>query len=159
ATHPGGERIRSSRLDFGKDLLPWLVGNGVLVHVFPRGRIGDLGNGRDYLETMIEALRGDFESVDRLLGPPFDAERNVWIAPESLAMRDSTSGRQLAEKIADGAGRIGPAVRIGRFCEIHPGVRISESNLDDDVEVQRDASIERSQIRRGAGLRPSGPPV
>ena len=155
ATHPEVERIRSSRLDFGKDLLPWLVGNGFPVHVFPVRRIGDLGNVRDYLETMIEALRGDFESVDRLLGPPFDAERNVWIAPESLAMRDSTSGRTLAEKIADGAVRIGPAVRIGRFCEIHPGVRISESNLDDDVEVQRDASIERSQIRDGAIIGPS----
>lgn len=155
ATHPEVERIRSSRLDFGKDLLPWLVGNGFPVHVFPVRRIGDLGNVRDYLETMIEALRGDFESVDRLLGPPFDAERNVWIAPESLAMRDSTSGRTLAEKITDGAVRIGPAVRIGRFCEIHPGVRISESNLDDDVEVQRDASIERSQIRDGAVVGPS----
>jgi NDP-sugar pyrophosphorylase family protein len=155
ANHPEVERIRSSRLDFGKDLLPWLVGNGFPVHVSPVRRIGDLGNVRDYLETMIDALRGDFESVDRLLGPPFDAERNVWIAPESLAMRDSTSGRTLAEKIADGAVRIGPAVRIGRFCEIHPGVRISQSNLDDDVEVQRDASIERSQIRDGAVIGPS----
>jgi NDP-sugar pyrophosphorylase family protein len=155
ATHPEVERIRSGRLDFGKDLLPWLVGNGFPVHVFPVRRIGDLGNVRDYLETMIEALRGDFESVDRLLGPPFDAERNVWIAPESLAMRDSTSGTTLAEKIADGAVQIGPAVRIGRFCEIHPGVRISESNLDDDIEVQRDASIERSQVRDGAVIGPS----
>ena len=51
--------------------------------------------------------------------------------------------------------RIGPAARIGRFCEIHPGVRISQSNLDDDVEVQRDASIERSQIRDGAVIGPS----
>jgi bifunctional N-acetylglucosamine-1-phosphate-uridyltransferase/glucosamine-1-phosphate-acetyltransferase GlmU-like protein len=41
-------------------------------------------------------------------------------------------------------------VRIGRFCEIHPGVRIRESNLDDDIEVHRDAVIERSQIRDGA---------
>lgn len=65
-------------------------------------------------------------------------------------MRDSTSGMTLAEKIADGAVKIGPAVRIGRFCEIHPGVRISESNLDDDIEIHRDAVIERSQIRDGA---------
>ena len=40
--------------------------------------------------------------------------------------------------------------RIGRFCEIHPGVRITESNLDDDIEVHREATIERSQIRDGA---------
>jgi NDP-sugar pyrophosphorylase family protein len=149
------ERLRLTRFDFGKDLLPWLVGNGYPVYAFPVRRIGDLGNVRDYLETMIDVLRGEFEAVDRLLGPPFDAERNVWIAPESLAMRDATSGTTLAEKIAQGAVQIGPAVRIGRFCEIHPGVRISESNLDDDIEVQRDASIERTQVRDGAVIGPS----
>ena len=149
------ERLRATRLDFGKDLLPWLVGNGYPVYAFPVRRIGDLGNVRDFLETMIDVLRGEFKAVDRLLGPPFDAERNVWIAPESLEMRDSTSGTTLAEKIASGAVQIGPAVRIGRFCEIHPGVRIRESNLDDDIEVQRDASIERSQIRDGAVIGPS----
>jgi NDP-sugar pyrophosphorylase family protein len=144
------ERLRRTRLDFGKDLLPWLVGNGYPVHAFPVRRIGDLGNVGDYLTTMSEVLRGEFEAVDRLLGPPFDAENHVWIAPETLAMRDSTSGRTLSEKIAEGGVTIGPAVRIGRFCEIHPGVTITESNLDDDIEVQRGASIRRSQIRDGA---------
>ena len=109
-------------MDFGKDLLPWLVGNGLPVHV-PVRRIGDLGNVRDYIETMVEVLHGEFESVDRLLGPPFDADRTCGSRPESLAMRDSTSGKTLAEKIAEGSVEIGPAVRIGRFCEIHPGVR------------------------------------
>jgi len=142
--------LRRQRLDFGKDLLPWLVGNGYPVYASPVRRIGDLGNVDNYLETMVDVLQGNFESVDRLLGPPFDPDNHVWIAPESLAMRDSTSGRTLAEKLAEGLVTIGPAVRIGRFCEIHPGVRISESNLDDDIEVQRDATIERSQIRDGA---------
>jgi len=147
-------QLRERRLDFGKDLLPWLVGSGEPVYAFPVRRIGDLGNVQDYIETMVEVLRGEFESVDRLLGPPFDQDRQVWIAPESLALRDSTSGKTLAEKIREGLVDIGPAVRIGRFCEIHPGVRISESNLDDDIEVHRDASIERSQIRDGAIIGP-----
>jgi NDP-sugar pyrophosphorylase family protein len=142
--------LRGRRLDFGKDLLPWLVGHGYSVYAHPVRRIGDLGNVEDYLDTMVAGLRGDFEAVDRLLGPPFDAENHVWIAPESLAMRDATSGLTLAEKLAEGLVTIGPAVRIGRFCEIHPGVRISESNLDDDVEVQQDAVVVRSQIRDGA---------
>ncbi|HZD80257.1 MAG TPA: NDP-sugar synthase, partial [Actinomycetota bacterium] len=150
ADDPAVRAMRERRLDFGKDLLPWLVESGHPVYAFPVRRIGDLGNVQDYIETMTDALRGNFESVDRLLGPPFDPERHVWIAPESLAMRDSTSGATLAEKIADGSVRIGPSVRIGRFCEIHPGVRIVESNLDDDIEVHRDAAIERTQIRDGA---------
>jgi NDP-sugar pyrophosphorylase family protein len=152
---PEIERLRQRRLDWGKDVLPWLVGRGFPVHVFPVRRIGDLGNVRDYLETMVDVLRGEFESVDRLLGPSFDAERHVWIAPESLAMRDSTSGKTLAEKISEGVVQIGPGVRIGRFCEIHPGVRVRYSNLDDDIEVQREAWIERTQIRDGAIVGPS----
>jgi NDP-sugar pyrophosphorylase family protein len=155
SAHPDVAALRQERLDFGKDLLPWLVGNGHPVHVFPVRRIGDLGNVEDYLGTMVDVLRGEFASIDRLLGPPFDAERNVWIAPETLAMRDSTSGTTLSEKIAEGAVEIGPGVRIGRFCEIHPGVRIRDSNLDDDIEVHRDARIERSQIRDGAIIGPA----
>lgn len=155
AGRPEIAALRERRLDFGKDLLPWLVGAGEPVFAFPVRRIGDLGNVQDYIETMVEVLRGEFESVNRLLGPPFDADRQVWIAPESLSMRDSMSGTTLAEKIRDGVVQIGPAVRIGRFCEIHPGVHISESNLDDDIEVQRDAVIERSQIRDGAIIGPS----
>jgi NDP-sugar pyrophosphorylase family protein len=154
ASHPEIQRMRERRLDFGKDLLPWLVGHDEPVHTFNVRRIGDLGNVEDYLETMSDVLQGEFASVDRLLGPPFDAERNVWIAPESLSMQDSTSGKTLAEKLSDGDVEIGPAVRIGRFCEIHPGVRITESNLDDDIEVHRDAVIERSQIRDGAIIGP-----
>ena len=47
-----------------------------------------------------------------------------------------------------------PAVRIGRFCEIGPGVVIIESNLDDDIEVREGAFILWSQIRDGAIVGP-----
>ena len=65
-------------------------------------------------------------------------------------MADEFSGKTLAEKIADGSVRIGPGVRIGRFCEIGPDVTIRESNLDDDVEIQRGAVLSQAQIRDGA---------
>ena len=142
--------MRERRLDFGKDLLPWLVGEGHSVHAHPVRRIGDLGNAFDFIDTMIDALHGRFESVDRLLGPPFDPDNNVWIAPETLAMKDAVTGTTLADKIESGSVKIGPAVRIGRFCEIGPGVTISESNLDDDVEVAEGAVISRTQVRDGA---------
>ena len=92
--------------------------------------------------------------MSRQLGPPFDPEHRVWIAPESLAMRDERTGKTLAEKLGEGLVTIGPAVRIGRFCEIGPGVVISESNLDDDIEVREGAFISRSQIRDGAIVGP-----
>src|SRR5207244_11489096 len=99
---------------------------------------------------MVDCLRGEFQSVCRRMGPPFDPEGSVWIAPESLSMQDAETGRSLAEKIAEGLVTIGPAVRIGRYCEIGPGVVITESNLDDEVEVRGGASISPSQVRDGA---------
>jgi len=154
AGNPEIAELRRNRLDFGKDLLPWLVGNGFPVQSHTARRIGDLGSSRDFIDTMIDALHGNFMSVERLLGPPFDADRHVWIAPESLSMRDAQSGMTLAEKLAAGVVTIGPAVRIGRYCEIGPDVVIAESNLDDDVEVSEGAHIIRSQIRDGAIVGP-----
>jgi NDP-sugar pyrophosphorylase family protein len=150
AGDPEIAEMRRSRLDFGKDLLPWLVEHGYPVRAHAVRRIGDLGNVDDFIETMVDALRGNFESVDRLLGVPFDPGGNVWIAPESLSMHDAATGTTLAEKLAAGSVRIGPAVRIGRYCEIGPDVEIVESNLDDDVEVRAGAHVARSQLRDGA---------
>jgi NDP-sugar pyrophosphorylase family protein len=154
AGHPEIASLRRSRLDFGKDLLPWLVGGGHAVYAHTVRRIGDLGNIHDYVDTMVEALHGDFESVTRLLGPPFDPASQVWIAPESLSMRDALTGKTLSEKLSEGLVTIGPAVRIGRYCEIGPGVVITESNLDDDVEIREGAYISRTQIRDGAIVGP-----
>jgi NDP-sugar pyrophosphorylase family protein len=154
ARDPEIEKLRERRLDFGKDLLPWMVGRDYRVFSYTVRRIGDLGNVADFLETMIDALHGRFESVDRLLGAPIEPDGNVWIAPESLNMRDERSGKSLAEKMAEGSVKIGPAVRIGRYCEIEPGVTIVESNLDDDVQICEGASIRRSQIRDGAIVGP-----
>jgi NDP-sugar pyrophosphorylase family protein len=146
--------LRRTRLDFGKDLLPWLVGRDYPVYCFPVRRIGDLGNVQDYIETMVDVLHGNFESVARLMGPPFDPDARVWIAPESLNMRDGETRKTLSEKLSEGLVTLGPAVRIGRYCEIGPGVVITESNLDDDVEVRSGAYVSRSQIRDGAIIGP-----
>jgi NDP-sugar pyrophosphorylase family protein len=154
ARRPEIEAMRAERLDFGKDLLPWLVAEGYRVYAHPVRRIGDLGNVEDYVETMVDVLHGRFESVTRLMGPPYDPEQNVWIAPESLHLRDDRSGKTLQEKMAEGLVTIGPSVRIGRYTEIGPGVVITESNLDDDVEVGEGAYIARSQVRDGAVVGP-----
>lgn len=147
---PEIQAMRRTRLDFGKDLLPWLVERGYPVHAHPVERIGDLGSVEDYVETGVEVLRGGFPSVQRLMGSLVDPERHVWIDPESLHLRDEWSGKTLEEKIREGLVTIGPAVRIGKYCEIAPGAVITESNLDDDVEVRGAATISRSFIRDGA---------
>jgi NDP-sugar pyrophosphorylase family protein len=154
AEDPEVAALRRTRLDFGKDFLPWLVGNGYSAYAYPIRRLGDLGNVKDYVETTVDVLRGRFASVLRLMGPPFDPEEGLWISPESLHLRDERSGKSLEEKMADGSVTIGPAVRIGRYCEIGPGVTITDSNLDDDVDVREGAHIARSSIRDGAIIGP-----
>jgi NDP-sugar pyrophosphorylase family protein len=46
AKDPGLGALREKRLDFGKDLLPWLVEHGYRVVACPVRRIGDLGKSR-----------------------------------------------------------------------------------------------------------------
>jgi NDP-sugar pyrophosphorylase family protein len=155
AADPEIAAMRRQRLDFGKDLLPWMVAKGYPVYAHPVRRIGDLGNVEDYIETTVDVLRGHFGSVTRLMGPPYDPEQNVWIEPESLHLRDERSGKTLQEKMAEGMVTIGPNVRIGRYTEIAPGVVITEADVDDDVDIREGAYIARSCVRDGAIIGPS----
>jgi NDP-sugar pyrophosphorylase family protein len=155
AADPEIAAMRQERLDFGKDLLPWMVSKGYPVFAHPVRRLGDLGNVEDYIETTVDVLRGHFESVTRLMGPPYDPEQNVWIEPESLHLRDERSGKTLQEKMAEGLVTIGPHVRIGRYTEIAPGVVITEADVDDDVDIREGAYIARSCIRDGAIVGPA----
>ncbi|MHB8512741.1 MAG: sugar phosphate nucleotidyltransferase [Actinomycetota bacterium] len=148
--HPDIVEMAESRLDFGLDLLPWMVGKGFKVLAHPIGRIGDLGNIPDYIETMVDALDGEFASVHRQLGEPWDAERKIWIHPSSLYMRDMIDGTTLEEKIRKGLVVLGPGVRIGQYSEVRAGTRLIYSNIDDGVEVHEGASVVRSAIRDGA---------
>jgi NDP-sugar pyrophosphorylase family protein len=152
AEHSDIQAMAEERLDFGLDLLPWLVGKGEKIYAHPVDRIGDLGNVPDYIESMVDALRGRFRSVTRLLGEPFDAERGVWIQPESLEMRDAHAHTTLAEKIAKGHVQIGPGVRIGKYSEIRMGARLRDCSIDDGCEVHEEATVVRSAIRDGAAI-------
>src|SRR5207247_8544107 len=93
AGEPEVAALRRERLDFGKDLLPWLVGKGHPVYAHTVRAVGDLGNVEDYLSTMVDALHGDFESVSGQLRPRFDPDPRGWIALEATAMRDRRRGK------------------------------------------------------------------
>jgi NDP-sugar pyrophosphorylase family protein len=152
AEHPDVQAMAEERLDFGLDLLPWLVGKGQAVYAHPVNRIGDLGNVPDYIETMVDVLRSRFSAAARLLGAPYDPERHVWIEPESLDMRDAHAHTTLAEKIARRQVEIGPGVRIGKYSEIRIGAHVEDSNIDDGCEIHEGATVVRSAIRDGATI-------
>lgn len=146
--------LRQKRLDFGMDFLPWLVGHGLPVYAHPASRTGDIGTVVDYIDTMVATLRGKFKSLAPLIGEPFDAEKRIWIHPDTLQFRDDISGKTLQEKLEEGLVEIGQNVRLGRYVEIEPGVKIVDSNVDDGVEIDEGAQIRRSAVRDGAIVGP-----
>jgi NDP-sugar pyrophosphorylase family protein len=154
AEEPELRRLRERRLDFGMDLLPWAVDRGLAVYTHQVEHTGDLGTVVDYIETMVDFLRGVFGSVGDLMGPPLDAERRIWIAPDTLRFRDEASGKSLEEKLEQGLVEIGNNVRLGRFVEVGPEVRITDSNIDDGVDIGASVTIEKSAIRDGAMIGP-----
>lgn len=152
---PELRRLRDRRLDFGLDLLPWAVDRGLAIYADPVDHTGDLGTFVDYLETMVDVLSGSFPGLSDLLGPPYDAERRLWVPPETLRFRDEVSGKSLEEKLDEGLVELGPNVRLGRYVEIAPGVRIGNSSIDDGVDIGPGVTIEGTAIRDGAIIGPA----
>jgi NDP-sugar pyrophosphorylase family protein len=147
---PEIQDLRDRRLDFGMDFLPWLVGRHLPVYAHPASRTGDLGTVTDYLDTMVAMLEGQFRSLVPLMGEPIDAEKRIWIPPETLMSRDEVSGKTLEQKLGEGLVELGPNVRLGSYVEIGPEVHISDSNIDDGVEINVGSQVRRSAIRDGA---------
>jgi NDP-sugar pyrophosphorylase family protein len=146
--------LREARLDFGLDFLPWMVGQGLPVYAHPASRTGDLGTVVDYIDTLVLMLQGQFESLTPLIGEPFDRDRRVWIPPETLAQRDDVSGKTLEEKLEEGLVTIDSNVRLGKYVDIEPEVFLSDTNVDDGVEIGVGAKIVRSAVRDGAIVGP-----
>jgi NDP-sugar pyrophosphorylase family protein len=147
--------MRERRLDFGRDFLPWLVAQDLPIRAYPVRRTGDIGTVVGYVDTMVGLLRGEFKTLSPLMGEPFDRERRIWIPPETLEYRDDVSGKTLLEKLDKGLVSIGENVRLGKYVEIAPGVRIADTNIDDGVDIGENVEIRRSAIRDGAILGPN----
>ena len=127
--------LARTRLDWGGDLLPYLVEQGEPVAAHRIARFGDLGAPADYLETLGDLLRGRFPLLADGLGPALDAAGSVRIHDSSLRRPDPATGLTLAQKLEAGIVRIGPHVRIGRDVEIGPGAWIEDSDVGDGVDL------------------------
>ncbi|MBT2405520.1 MULTISPECIES: sugar phosphate nucleotidyltransferase [unclassified Streptomyces] len=144
-------RQSHQRLDWGGDLLPWLVGRGHPVAAHAIGRLGDLGNVPDYLDTVQLVLNGAYEQMNRLMADPDeDAPVRRWIHASSLQTKDDVTGTTLAQKIEEGSVLIGPGVRIGRDVEIGSGVRLEHADIGDGAEVREGSTLVRSTVGESA---------
>ncbi|MFD7167487.1 sugar phosphate nucleotidyltransferase [Streptomyces violascens] len=146
ARNPELIRLAQQRLDWGGDLLPWLVGHDLPVAVEPIDRLGDLGSIGDYLATLGEVLTGQYPQMNRAMESPLSTEPRYWIHESSLRTKDNVTGTTLAQKIADGSVVIGPGVRIGRHAEIGAGVHLQYTDIGDGVDVHEGVHLNRSAL-------------
>jgi NDP-sugar pyrophosphorylase family protein len=141
-------------LDIGGHLLPWMVAHGYPVHTFTVESMGDLGNISSYVQTLSDALCGQFPSLHPYMQEHPEAPARCYIDPTSWDMADQISGLSLREKVARKMVKLYAPLRIGRYVRIEPGVTLSTCNIDDECLVQRGASIMRSSIGEGSFIGP-----
>ena len=142
---PGLAQIARRQLDWGADLLPWLVSSGctVLAHRIPK--FGDLGSVRDYLSTVRDVLMGEYPLLSALIDPPVRANGGARIHASTLNAKSKSDGRTLAERIAEGKVEIGSDVRIGRDVEIGSNVWLADCDIGDGVDIG-DSSVLRGVV-------------
>lgn len=166
-SHPSIQKmiLEKKRLDFGMDLIPFLVQEGYPVYGYLlEGIWYDVGTPKSYLDTMLRILKSEsnlfyvrephlFRSTSSTSRkfiyrgePPLTIPNvgNIWIqgqSSESLWRKD-----QIITKIREGKIRLEGSVLIGRHCQIGDGSIIRDSCVDNFCIIGENATIERSAI-------------
>ncbi|HKB70982.1 MAG TPA: glucose-1-phosphate adenylyltransferase [Thermoanaerobaculia bacterium] len=126
-------RRRDSFHDFGKDVLPRLIQEGLRVFAYPFGGYWvDVGTIEAYWRTQMDLLRTP---------PPFDLNDRAWIV-------HTVSEEQPPVRIQAGATVEDSLVTDG--CVIAPGARVEKSVLSPGVVVGPGAVVRESVVLSGA---------
>ena len=135
---------RKKRLDFGYDLIPYLIETGRPVYGYVlNGSWYDVGTPERYLEAMRDILHGKLECLKDFEGR-ISEDMPVWIqgeSPESIKRRNL-----ILEKARKGLIRLEGSVLIGRHCEISDGAKIKDSCIDNYTKIGENVTIEDSAV-------------
>lgn len=132
------------RLDFGYDLIPYLIKTGRPVYGYPlKGSWYDIGTPERYLQAMREILQCKLSSLT-YFGNKISENPTVWVQGESF---ESIKRREeIADKIEKGKIKVKGSVLIGRHCKIGDGARIVDSCIDNFTKIGNNVTIERAAI-------------
>ncbi len=120
--------------DFSKNLFPLLLEQDMGLFGFvAEGYWRDIGNLNEYQEAHMDVLRG-----------------RVLLPVQGTKVADSNIGEHTI--IETDPANLSGVNLIGRNTRIHPNVRISNSVIGDDCEVQTGATIRNSIIWRGTQI-------
>lgn len=136
------------RLDFGYDLIPYLVDKGLPVYGYELKTWYDLGTPESYLKAMKDVLYGvlDIRVAEERLFP----EKNIWVqgySKESIKRREDILRKCIENKLyIDGGALIGRHTRIGDY------TRIIDSNIDNFCIIGEKVDIRGSAIMDAARI-------
>jgi NDP-sugar pyrophosphorylase family protein len=159
-----GEGVRKiiekrKRLDFGMDMIPYLVDEGFPVYGYIlKGAWFDVGTPERYLDAMVSVLHGGLRMVPDL-GSRIDEERRIYIQGTST---DSVRRREkMIEEINSGRIQVQGGALIGRHTALGSGITLVNSNVDnfcilgEGIHVERSAVLDRCFIGDGATVQGS----
>jgi NDP-sugar pyrophosphorylase family protein len=131
------------RLDFGLDLIPYMVDRFPVYGYYLQGDWQDVGTPRGYLKAMTDVLtRGEWPGIN--LGDPVPQLPNVWIQGGSI---DAARRREeIVRKALAGEIKLEGRVFIGRHCLIEKGAIVRDSCIDNFCILGGEVIIERSAI-------------
>jgi len=134
----------NKRLDFGMDLIPYLVEKDYPVYgYFLDATWFDIGTPQRYLDAMVKILYGRLKTIDEF-EDRIDDEKPIFVqgqSVESVEKREEIKALYKKGKIT-----INGAALIGRHTLIEENVSITDSNIDNFSVVRRNSIIEHSAI-------------
>jgi len=138
------EMIQRKRLDFGYDLIPYIVETGRPVYGYVlRGAWYDVGTPERYLDAVDGILHGELKSLQDF-GGRISQDSAIWVQGEST---ESIQRREeIIRKLKEGRIDLQGSVLIGRHCEIADGARIVDSCIDNYTRIGRNVTVERSAV-------------
>ncbi len=139
------QMIQGKRLDFGMDLIPYLIENGYDVYGYPlKGPWYDIGSIKRYLQATQEILSG---RMILNLGEQIQEGERIFIA--GISRKSKEARESISKKYATSLIKFDAPVLLGKHCKIGNNVRISNSCIGNYVEIRDNCSIENSVIMDG----------
>ncbi len=138
------EEMEEEDLDFGKHVIPRLLGNGVYAHIF-RDYWKDVGTYDAYLDANLELT----STVDKIPLDMYDRDWRIYTRSEELpAVKIGSKATIRQALIANGSIVAGSVERsvLSPGVDIRPGAVVKESVILNDTTVHEGARIERAII-------------
>ncbi len=137
------EMLKLGKMDFGKDVIPYLIEKGYAVYGFEmEGMWFDVGTPDRYLDAM-ETLLATLPD-NEIGGKRIDQDRRIFVqgsSPDSIRRRNI-----IISKYKKGRLDIQGNALIGRHCQIGNGIFIQNSTIDNFSIVENNVKIIRSAV-------------